>query len=316
MIKQGIPVRDFLRHFETQYQRLMAHKPARSAWDFEKNISIISVFNMLPTRFEKDGDSENILAIASCFGPRPIAMKMMCQVHRQEGRAVSSCSGRCEVQPMREMTWLGRFGRDRLAFQLATGQLESLCLLKLKRDTEGSTVSISLHHAISRWRFETLTSEIKESWIIAAACEPSKRLPKDIVDQGSQIECLPLIRHFHYIIRRYVEPQKLEAPDGELCHHYSHLMARFAFLYLNIAYMVEGKDVFVQAIEYQKIFEESSWPKDRRSLLPLKGLAMTYSENSEVEDAVETTNISSMQAQSYLVPKRRSHLRQRLDYPS
>lgn len=93
-------------------------------------------------------------------------------------------------------------------------------------------------------------------------------------------------------------------------------MAQFALLYLNIAYMVEGKDVFMQAIEYQKIFEERSWPKDRRSLLPLKGLAMTYSKNSEVEDAVETTVISSMQAQSYVVPKTRSHLRQRLDYPS
>lgn len=109
-------------------------------------------------------------------------MKMMGQVHRQEGSAVSSCSGRSEVQPTREMTWLGRFGRDRLAYQLATGQLESLCIIKLKRDTEGSTVSISLHHAISRWRLETLTSEMKERWIIAAACELSKCLPKDIVD--------------------------------------------------------------------------------------------------------------------------------------
>lgn len=107
----------------------------------------------------------------------------------------------------------------------------------------------------------------------------------------------------------------LEAPDGELCHHYSHLMAQFALLYLNIAYMVEGKDVFTQAIEYQKIWEESSWPKDRRSLLPLQGLAMTYPKNGEMEDAVETTNISSMQAQSYLVPKTRSHLRQRLEIP-
>ena len=288
MIRQGIPVRDFLGHFETQYQRTMAHKPPKSAWDYEKNMSIISVFDMLLTRLDKDGDAENILAFASCFGPRPIAVNLMGQVHQSENSAESSRSRWSEMQQMCEMAWLDHLQHDRLAFQLATGQLESLCLLKLKKNSEGNTVSVSLHGSISRWRFETLTSDMKEKWIIAGAWALSKSLP-EVVDIGSQMKLLPLIRHFYTTIRRYVEPQKLESPDGELFHQYGRLMARFAPLYLNSGYTVEGEYVFLQAMNYQRILEESSWPKDRRSLLLLKGLATMLSKNGKLGSATEGT---------------------------
>ncbi len=288
MIKQGIPVQDFLGHFDTQYQRTMAHKPPKSAWDYEKNMSIISVFNMLLTRLDKDGDAENILAFASCFGPSPIAVNLMGQGHQSENSGESSRSGWSEMQHTREMAWLDHLKHDRLVFQLATGQLETLCLLKLKKDSEGKTVSVSLHDSISRWRFETLTSNMKEKWIIAGAWALSKCLP-EVIDKGSQMKLMPLIRHFYTIIRRYVEPQKLEAPDGELCHQYGRLMARFAQLYLNSGYTVEGEYVFLQAINYQGILEESSWPKDRRSLLLLKGLATMLSKNGKLGGAAETT---------------------------
>ena len=289
MIKQGMSVRDFLEHYETQYQRTMAHKPARSAWDYEKDMSIISIFNMLITRLDGDVDAENVLAFASCFGPRPIAVNLMGQVHQPVENAVSSHSGGSETQHTREMTWINQFGHDRLAFQLATGKLEGFCLLKLRRDSERNVVSVSLHDSISRWRFETLASELRERWIIAAAYALSNCLPEETVEQESQIKFLPLIRHFYNALRRYVEPQKLEAPYGELCHQYGHLMARFAPLYLNSGYSVEGEYVFSQAIQHQKIFEVPSWPKDRRSLLLLKGLAILYSKNGKMEDAAETT---------------------------
>ena len=289
MIKQGIPVQDFLGHYETQYQKVMAHKPARSAWDYEKNMSIISVFNMLLMRLHKDGDAENLLAFASCFGPRPVSVNLIGQVHQPVGSTVTSHSGVFKERHTSEIAWLHRFGHDRLAFQLATGKLEGLCLLKLRRDGDGNIVTISLHDSISRWRFETLASDLRTRWIIAAAYTSSKCLPENIVDQGSQMKLLPLVRHFCAAIRRYVEPQKLEAPGGEFGHQYGYLMTRFAPLYLNSGYTVEGEYVFLQATEYQKIHEASSWPKDRRSLLLLKGLAMMFSKNGKTEDAVETT---------------------------
>ena len=99
---------------------------------------------------------------------------------------------------------------------------------------------------------------------------------------------LPLIRHFYNIIRRYIEPQKLEVPDSELYHQYGHLMGRFAHLYLNSGYTAKGEYVFWQAIDYQKIFREQSWLKDRRSLLLLKGLAMMFSKNGKMTAAEET----------------------------
>ena len=107
-------------------------------------------------------------------------------------------------------------------------------------------MGISLHGYISQWRFETLTNNIKERWIFAAASALSKCLPTETNDQGSQIELLPLFRHFYNIIRRLIKPQNLEFPNGDFCHQYGHLMARFAPLYLNSGYAVEGDYMFLR----------------------------------------------------------------------
>ena len=116
----------------------MAQKPPKSAWDYEKNMSIIIVFNVLLTRLDKDGDSEKMLACGSWFGPRPIAVSLMSQVDQLEGRTVPSRSSRSEVQHTSEKTLFHHFDLQSFACQLAIGQLERLCVLKLKRDSEGT----------------------------------------------------------------------------------------------------------------------------------------------------------------------------------
>lgn len=286
VINQGVPLRDLLAHFKTHYQTIMARKPVRSAWDYEKNMSIISIFNMIFRRLGSDSDAKNVLAFASCFGPRPIPVQVMGQLYGPEAIAVSSIFGRLDVQHTPEIAWLIRFVHDPLAFQLAIGHLESVCLIQTKQNSEGSVISISLHDSVRRWRFETLTGDMKEGWIIAACYALKKSLPKINVDPKYQ---LPLFRHFYHLIPRYIEPQKLEAPDGKLYRYYGLFMTHFAHLYLNSGYRGEGEYVFLKAIEYQKILEGSSWPKDRPSLLLLKGQAMMFSENGKMEDAAETT---------------------------
>ena len=287
MIKQGIPVRDFLGHYDTQYQKVMSQKPARSAWDYDKNMSIISVFNMLLERIRKEGYDENLLAFISCFGPRRVTVNLMGQACESGDSSFSSDADWSDARQMDEITWLDRLWNDRLAFQVMTGQLENLCVLKRNRDNEGTIVSISLHDSIARWRFETLTNDMREKWIITAAYALSKSLP-EIIDQKSQMKFLPLVKHFYSSISRCMEPQSLEAPGGKFCHHYGTLMTRFAKLYLNSWYTVEGESVFLQAISYQKIVQMSSWPKGRPTLLLLKGFATMLSKNGKMEDAAET----------------------------
>ena len=289
MIKQGISVPDFLGHYESQYQKVMDFKPERSAWDYEKNMSIISVFNMILARNKRDGNNEKLLAFMSCFGPRRVPVDLMGQVRKASESQLSFGSDWSNAHHTDEMIWVDRLWVDRLEFQVVTGQLESLCALKRNRDSEGSIISISLHDSITRWRFETLTNDVRENWILAAAYALSKCLPRDVVDQNSQMRFLPLVRHFYNIIRRYLEPQNLEAPGGKFCQQYGTLMTRFAQLYPNSQYTVEGESVFSQAISYRKLLEESSWPKGRRSLLLLQGFAMMLSKNGKTEDAVETT---------------------------
>ena len=180
IIKEGIPIQDFLGHFTTQYKRVMAHKPPRSAWDYEKNMPIISVFNMLLARLDEDSDAANILAFASCFGPRRILVDTIRKAQKSERNAMSHhypWSSMRKMHHMREMNWVEHLGHDEFGFRLAMGQLETLCLLKSKRGSEGDIVSITLHDSVSKWRFETLDSATKERWIIAAASALSKCLP-------------------------------------------------------------------------------------------------------------------------------------------
>ena len=289
MIKHGMSAKDFLGHYNSQYQKLMGQKPARSEWDYDKNMSIIGVFNMLLARIKKDGNHENLLSFISCFGPRRVAVNLMGQVHGPVKSSLSSNSDCPDVQRTDEMIWLDRLCNDQLEFQVTTGQLESLCALKRNRDSEGNIIGISLHDSITRWRFETLTDDAREKWVLAAAYALSKCLPEDIVDPKPQMEFLPLVRHFYNIIRRYIDTQKLEAPAGEFCQQYGNLMTRFAPLYLNSRHTVEGESVFIQALSYKQVVETSSWPKGRRTLLLLKGFAMMLSKNGKMEEAAETT---------------------------
>ena len=279
-------MQDLLGHYETQYQKLMEHKPPKSAWDYEKNLSLISVFNMLLAKLGKDSDAKNILAFASCFGPRQIAVNLLVQARQPSTESSRPSHSGLEDWPL---AWLVYIGHDQLTFHLATSHLESLCLLKVKRDSDGAPVSIALHDSISRWRFATLNSDQRERWIIAAASALGKHLPKDSPGQGVQLRLLPLVRHFHNTIQRYIEPRKLKVPDGEHCHQYGRLMAHFAPLYLNSGHPLEGEYIFSQAIDYQRIMEEALWPKDRRSLLLLKGLALMLSKVGKMEDATEAT---------------------------
>ena len=301
MIKQGMPMQAFLGHYETQYQRVMEHKPPKSAWDYEKNLSLISVFNMLLTKLGKDSDAKKILAFASCFGPRQIAVNLLVQARQPNGSTEPSRPSQSSLEDS-PLTWLDYIGHNQLMFHLATSHLESLCLLKIKRDSDGAPVSIALHDSISRWRFATLNSDQRERWIIAAACALGKHLPKDSPGQGVQLRLLPLVRHFHNTIQRYIEPRKLKIPDGEHCHQYGRLMAHFAPLYLNSGHPLEGEYIFSQAIDYQRIIEEALWPKDRRSLLLLKGLALMLSKVGKMEDATEATKALHQASTNLLGP--------------
>ena len=67
-ISRSIPIDEFLGFYDSHYQELMAHKPERSAWSYEKNRPILSTFNMLLSQLSPNPDALNLLNLASCFG--------------------------------------------------------------------------------------------------------------------------------------------------------------------------------------------------------------------------------------------------------
>ena len=65
------------------------------------------------------------------------------------------------------------------------------------------------------------------------------------------------------------------------------MTAQFARVYLNDPYLREAEAMLTATIQYETVMQGASRPRDRRSLLLLKGLAVTFWRLGKLEDAAE-----------------------------
>ena len=168
VLSEGMPLRKFLGFYESQYKELMAHKPARSAWFYDKNMSISSTFGMVVSKLGEDEDANRLLSIISCFGPRTIPIELLAQYAAlenvlRESRPAGFLKSQNESDPnTMESKWLTTLVQNKLKLRFAINRLESLCLLKTRRNIDGTVLSFSLHRSLCRWRLETLEEVQRE----------------------------------------------------------------------------------------------------------------------------------------------------------
>ena len=106
------------------------------------------------------------------------------------------------------------FVQNKLKLRFDINRLEPPCLLKTRRNIDGTVFSFSLPRSLCRWRLETLEEVEKEHWVMLAALTLSQRLPDDTVDERVFLTNPSLVKHFQHLIRSYIAPGTLEAPDG------------------------------------------------------------------------------------------------------
>ena len=77
VLKDGVQVQEFPSFYNSQYRKLMSHKPLRSAWDYEKNVTIITMLDLAWQRIEEDIDPSNLLILLSSLGAGTKPFKLL-----------------------------------------------------------------------------------------------------------------------------------------------------------------------------------------------------------------------------------------------
>lgn len=152
VVRDGIPMDDLIDIHDSV---LMAQKPPRSAWDYEKNVSLVVMFGLVVSRLATDDNALELLSLFACFGPRIVAMNLLSEFWksnselRDEPPADSSPLGG-------KLKKLILIGQDKFTFPLAVGRLERLCLIKTRKDDQAGLSSAAMHSAVCKWRLNTI----------------------------------------------------------------------------------------------------------------------------------------------------------------
>ena len=286
IIQDGIPIHEFLDHHKSKYQQLMAHKPRRSAWYYDKDTPVVTMLNVAVSRLDKNPDAADLLTFFSCFGPHMIAMDLLTEFWKSEnimqGHAHLDSSN-----SSKKVKWLKKIGQNLLTFRLAISRLDSLCLMKTRRDDQSGVTSASVHSTISKWRLETIHTQEREDCIMLAALVLSQSLPDISMDAAPDLKYIPLVKDSHDLMLQYIEPRSLEPPNGRLCQQFAAVSARYAQVYAQSVYTREAEAMVTAATTYESLQQGSSWPQDRRSLLILKLLADSLWKSKQFDKTVE-----------------------------
>ena len=285
LVRDGISIHDFLGFHQSQYQELMGESPATIAWNYDKDMSIGSVFKLALSKLKDDYDAPNLLSLFSCFGPNLVAVDLLTEFWKP-ATTIGGPTHLDDSTLRRKIQWLNILGHKPLSFQMAIRRLQSLCLLKTRRDAQGSLMSASVHGTLCKWRLETIDEDEREDCIMLAALVISQSLPDIGMDAVPYLRHVPLIKHTYDLMQQYVEPRNREAPSGRLCQQYAAVNARYAQVYIQTQHAKEAEAMLTASIEYEKLLQGSTWPQDRKSLLLLKYMAMSLLKCGKFENVI------------------------------
>ena len=68
IIAKSKPLADFFEAYSARYRVVMSQKPMWSEWDYEKNLTVIGVLDVVRSKILDDPDALNLLALVSCMG--------------------------------------------------------------------------------------------------------------------------------------------------------------------------------------------------------------------------------------------------------
>lgn len=160
LLRTVFSLSEFVSAYRTHYRLLMSKYPSEGILSYDKQRSIITVFEMLFQSIKtRNPEAAALLIFTAILGPWQIPVSLMDQF------------------PLNEITFHDPMDEDTKALttvlenntvlRLALGDLASVCLVKLRRNRASSCQTFSLHRAVCEWCVQRAASE-KKDWIIQA----------------------------------------------------------------------------------------------------------------------------------------------------
>lgn len=287
-IKRGIKLEEFLQLYESRYDEVMSQQLIWRDTDYDKNLSVTRMLDIILLKLRNDDDALNLLALESCMGPglRP-SYFTAAVVHDKDETA--EFDELLQESNLPQAQWLNGFRKDILRSRIAASRLEEFCVLKLRYNAAGVPIKVSMDNCIRRWRLQRFTSEEKQVWVMLAAYVVGETLylvpDRDHGPKKAGSNAISLVKHCQKMIDECVEKSSLEYPEGENSRFYAFLAPQFGHLLLAHGFTTEAESMLAAAIEYQTVVQGLTWPHDRESLMLLKDYYRALGKAGKLDEA-------------------------------
>lgn len=270
-------LRAYISKLQDEYTRLMARGPDHFECYYEKDMSIISTFNILEKALPQySTDAIDLLNLCSCLGRNNIPMAMLTEYGSESQDPMMDIAPTIEgavssSQSSRIFRWASKLSEESL--KRAIMSLLKFSCIKV-RFSNDKIHSFWVENAIRRWCQGVLPVALKEEWSIVAAHTVSQSLilQEGIIAQRNYLPILQYCDHSLFSDERFVE---IQAPDGGFCQESWLISLRFArFYYLHKAFK-EAHISMERAVNYERLIRGDSWLTDTPSIIRYHALA-TY----------------------------------------
>ncbi|KAH0367140.1 hypothetical protein KCU65_g4796, partial [Aureobasidium melanogenum] len=289
LIRTSLSPEQFLKSYRESYLWLMTEYPERGILSYDKNRSIIVVFDLLFQHIKnKYPQAGALLIFLAILGTWKISTTFL----NQYQHFLSEIQSADDEESQHLVQALG----SPEALQITLSCLANVCLVRRDSLQGHLYKSITLHKAIRDWSLRT-SLQGKQAWLLQAA----RGLVTATLSHDNQIHSLNSLQQAHTLDRVFLAPlrqcvallrnsipaDEILPPHGKYCRQYAELVVDLSQVDLSCGLLAEAERDFTDAIEYQRAKAKKEWPYSRADLMLLQGLAVVRSRLGDFDSCIE-----------------------------
>ncbi|KAG9699739.1 serine carboxypeptidase, partial [Aureobasidium melanogenum] len=289
LIRTYLSPDQFLQSYRARYRWLLTEFPDRGVLAYDKDRSIITVFDLLFKKVkEKYPEAGALLIFVAILGIWKIPTTFLNQY--------KGLLSDIQSEDDQESQQLVQVLSTPEALQLALSQLANLCLVKRDSVRGHPSKSIMIHRAIRDWSLQTSVTG-KQIWLLQAArglvaatlCYDQQKYTLNVSQQRRTLDraFLAPLRQCVVLIRGKIPEHEMLPPDGRYCQQYAELVVELAQVDLSCGLLSDAEKNFKDAIEYRRIEGGADWPSSRMDLMLLEGLAVVRFRSADFDSCIE-----------------------------
>ncbi|KAH0030808.1 hypothetical protein KCU78_g2959, partial [Aureobasidium melanogenum] len=290
LIRTFLSPEQFLKSYQERYRWLLEKYPERGILSYDKDRSIITVFDMLFENVKsKYPEAGALLIFLAILGTWKIPTTFLNQYQRFLPEIQS--------EDDQESQHLVEALSTPEALQFALSHLANACLVKQDSDRDHPYRSNTLHRAIRDWSLRTLLQG-KQVWLLQATrglvaatlnYDEQTTPSLDTLQQRRTLDraFLAPLKRCVALVHRKVPANQTLPPFGRYCRQYAELVVKLAEINLSCGLLAEADRDFTVAIEYRRTTGVAEWPTSQVDLMLLEGLAVVRYRSADFDSCIE-----------------------------